>query len=338
MANCLILFIFSMEFSFLPVQANYGFTLDKKKIANLSIGEFSINLRNIQFGIFLYDVDDFYTNMKYGKIYYPYSPDSLELVVRYRKIYSQWVFTTEIFPIKKLPLSLKFKGSWWAKERIENWIEAEIIQKDPYVFYEYAVYELQPSSYYKISLSFEPFHILNSKLFAEAGYRYINYPEIAIKRIKTSFSQFYFSTGTKLLQKRSSDNFSWEVSFATGIDAASIGIFALGNVYYDKYQQKTWQMATIGTLGVISGAASGYLQHYLKSKWLRPEDKLSKKFFKKAGAGIIAGLLFETAMIGGYCYVSKDWPHNGDYMIRDFAYWMLVKIGCLGHLCTSIIF
>jgi len=220
---------------------------------------------------------------------------------------------------------------------VSNWIELEVISKDPYEFYEYAVYELYPASYKKFAIVLSLFRMLNSEVNTEIGYLNIGYPQIRVKPIKDSLQQFYFALGTKFLNKKIGDSLPWDITLATGIDVSTIGVFALENVW-DETEIKDWQLGALEGMAIFSGAGCGYLQNHLKRKWIKEGDKTWKKIMKKAGAGALGGMLYELAMITGYFWITKDWEHNGDYMIRDFMYIFMVKAGCLGHLGTSIVF
>ncbi|MEO0096375.1 MAG: hypothetical protein ABIL66_10875 [candidate division WOR-3 bacterium] len=139
------------------------------------------------------------------------------------------------------------------------------------------------------------------------------------------------------MHKKSKDRLNWEIALAAGIDATATGTFALSHVWYEDYM-KDWQMVMLGGLSVVSGAGCGYFQHYLKKQWLKPEDNFWKKTLKKGAVGVAAGIIYELTMISGYVCASRDWPHNGDYMARDFVYLFMIKAGCLGHLLTSVVF
>ncbi len=321
------------NFSYLPVQANIGYSLNKPTIANLTASRLAITSDAFLIGVSLYGVEGFFNERREGKMLV--GRDSLDLVIRYRTPFSWLVFTGETYPIKKFPLFIKIEGSAWANRERASWLEATRIAPD--IWYEYFVYELQPSIYGKVSIGATPIRVINSDITLEIGCLYLKYPSIEEKNIKTSFSQFYISVGTKFLNKNSGDNLPWETAISTGIDATSIGIFGLSCADKDD-NVKDWQLITLGSLGTLAGASSGWLQNFIKNKWLKPEDEGFSLLIKKVAVGLLSGTAYELTMIAGYSVVARNWPSGGDYMVRDLTYLFLVGIGGLGHLTTSIIF
>ncbi|MEO0071615.1 MAG: hypothetical protein ABIK39_05985 [candidate division WOR-3 bacterium] len=329
-----------LNLSYTPVKANIGYSIQRHTIANFSVSNLGLSTDAFSLGVSLFGVENFFKEQKEGKIECPYSwtKESLDLVIRYRFPFSFFTLYGEIYPLKRIPLYLKLEGSLWAKENVDNWYEAIPIDIPRHIWYEYIVYELFPSQYGKVSLGVVPVRLINSDIVAEIGYMNIKYPKIGVKEIKTSYNQFYFSVGTKFLNKKSADAPPWETVIATGIDATTMSIFALGSPYLESYV-KDWQLIALGSLGTLSGAIFGYYQNILKNEWAKlGYDENTPELWKKACVGVASGTFYGLTMIVGYSFITRDWPHAGDYMARDLTFLALLSLGSLGHIATSLIF
>ncbi len=330
---------FSLDWGYIPVKVNLGYSNQYMTIAHFSASTLGLHSELITLGVSLYGQENFFYEHRNGRIKtdFPTWEDSIDLIIRYRNLFSQYIFNAELHPLKRIPFFIRIEGSLWARARIDHWIVSEIISENPIKFYDYALYELYPKGYKRLSIGIEPLTLFNSEIFVEAGIMNISYPKIDVKEINTAFNQLYLSVGTNFLHKRTNNRLPWEIALATGIDATATGTFTLTYVWNERYM-KDWQLSILGGLSVVSGAGCGYFQHYVKRLWLKPEDKFWSKALKKGGVGLASGLIYELAMISGYIYASRDWPHNGDYMVRDFAYLSIIKIVFLGHLLTSLVF
>ncbi len=339
MIDYLLIVMFTVNFDYIPLRAQIGYSNQYMTVAHFSASLFGFSNDFLYLGVSLYGQENVFHEYRNGKVKHDGFgwDDSTDFIVRYRNFFSNFIFYFEVKPLRSVPLFLKAEGSFWADERVDTWVESEIISRDPYRFYDYYVCELHPSGYNKLSIGIMPIKIYNEELFIELGTLNVVYPGFTVKEIKTSLNQYFISAGMNYLHKKSGDRLCWEIPLSAGIDVTAIGPFALRRIWNEAYM-KEWQMLTIGLLSAVSGAGCGYMQHYVKEQWVKPGDQFWKKILKKGVVGVAAGTLYEFAMIGGYMCVSRDWPHNGDYMARDFGYLFMIKAGCLGHLLTSVVF
>jgi len=141
-----------------------GYSNGYKLVSHFSVSAIGLTSEYFSLNVSLYGAENFFYQCRNGKIIQSYWPDSLDLIVRYRRLFSKYIINAEIHPLKKIPLSFKIEGSLWAEKSVSNWIESEIISKDPYKFYDYAVYELYPASYKKLAMVLSLFRILNSEI------------------------------------------------------------------------------------------------------------------------------------------------------------------------------
>lgn len=133
-----------MQLYYTPVRVNLGYSNNYMTVANFSASTLGLSSELVTLGVSLYGQENFFYEYRNGRVKadFPSWGDSIDLLIRYRNLFSQYIFNAELHPISIIPLFIRIEGSLWARERIDHWTVSDIISENPIRFYNYALYEL----------------------------------------------------------------------------------------------------------------------------------------------------------------------------------------------------